>query len=151
MPAIVEMIVSLKVPDTTAATALQTLQKIGFGKIKDVKRSDYYKFFVEGDAEKFKEKICKVDILVNANKHSCQFSIPENGNAKILVKNIDDDGSGLLAILKNRLEIKNIIKAEKAALWSLTIDANKKDTEKIAEKAAKDLLVNENYQEFEVL
>ena len=70
MPKTVEMIVSLKVPDTTAITALQTLKKIGFGKITDVKRKDYYKFLIEEDENKFKDKICKVDILVNANKHA---------------------------------------------------------------------------------
>ena len=71
----VEMIVGLKVPDNTAITALQTLNKIGFNKIKEVKRKDYYKFFIEGGIDKFKNQISKVDILVNANKHSFNFSI----------------------------------------------------------------------------
>ena|SRR3989338_1668038 len=147
----IEMIVSLKVPDTTAITALQTLQKIGFSKIKDVKRADYYKFFIEGDEEKFKSQICKADILVNANKHSFNFSIPKDNTIKILVKNINDDGNGILATLKNRLGFGNIKKAEKAVLWSIAIDADENEAKKIAEKAAKELLVNENYQEFEVL
>ena len=97
------MAVSLKVPDTTAITALQTLQKIGFNKIKDVKRADYYKFSVEGDEEKFREKISKVDIIVNANKHSFEFSVKKDNNIKLLVKNINDGGNGLLSTLKNRL------------------------------------------------
>ena len=42
----VEMVVGLKMPDNTAITALQTLQKIGFIKIKNVKREDYYKFSI---------------------------------------------------------------------------------------------------------
>lgn len=145
------MIVSLKVPDTTAITTLQTLQKLRFNKIKDVKRADYYKFLVEGDEKKFKEKISKVDILVNANKHSFEFSIKNDGAIKLLVKNINDDGSGILSTLKNRLEFKNIKKAEKAILWSLMIDAEEKEAGKIAEKAAKDLLVNEHYQEYSIL
>ena len=165
----VEMIVSLKMPDNTAITTLQTLQKIGFNKIKDVKREDYYKFLIEGNEQKFKDKICKVDILVNANKHSYQFSIPKEKNVKILVKptkiedfrdtknpndflvNMNDDGSGLLSTLKNRLGFKDIKKAEKATLWSLSIDADEKEAKKIAEKAAKELLVNEHYQEYEIL
>ena len=151
MPKTVEMIVSLKVPDTTAITALQTLQKIGFNKIKDVKREDYYKFLIEGDEKRFKEEICKVDILINANKNSCDFSIKKDNTTKILVKNINDDGTGLLSTLKNRLGFKNITKVEKAVLWSLAIDADEKEARKIAEKAAKELLVNENYQEFEIL
>ena len=147
----IEMIVSLKVPDTTAITALQTLQKIGFSKIKDVKRADYYKFFIEGDEEKFKSQICKADILVNANKHSYAFSVPKDSTTKILVNNINDDGSSILSTLKNRLGFGSIKKAEKAVLWSIAIDADENEAKKIAEKAAKELLVNENYQEFEVL
>ena len=151
MPKTVEMVVSLKVIDNTAKTTLQTLQKIGFDKIKDVRREDYYKFSIEGDEKKFKDKICKVDILVNANKHSHSFSIQKDNNVKILVKNINDDGTGILTTLKNRLGFKNIKKVDKAILWSLSIDTEEKEARRIAEKAAKELLVNENYQEFEIL
>jgi len=149
--AFIDMIVSLKVPDTTAITALQTLQKIGFSKINDVKRADYYKFLVEGDEEKFKSQICRVDILVNANKHSCSFSISKDNMVKVLVKNINGEESGILSTLKNRLGFKNIKKIEKSILWSLSIDADENEARKIAEKAAKELLVNEHYQEYEIL
>lgn len=151
MPKTVEMTVSLKVPDTTAITALQTLQKIGFRKIKDVKRADYYKFIVESDANKFKDKICKADILVNANKHFFKFEVNNDNAVKILVKNINDGESGILSTLKNRLGFKEIKKIEMATLWSLTIEAKENEAKAIAEKAAKELLVNENYQEYEVI
>ena len=151
MPKTIELVVSLKVPDTTAITALQTLQKLGFNKIRDAKRHFYYKFSIEGDSEEFKSRISKVDILVNANKHSFDFEIKKNNYINILVKNIDDDGSGLLSTLKNRLGFTNLKKAESAVVWSLLIDGNEKEAGKTAEKAAKDLLVNENYQEFVVL
>ena len=147
----VEMIVGLKVPDNTAVTTLQTLQKIGFNKIKDVKKEEYYKFLIEGDDKKFKDKICKVDILVNANKHSFDFLIKKDSSIKILVKNINDDGSVILSTLKSRLGFKNIKKVEKAVLWSLSIDAEEKEAIKIAEKAAKELLVNEHYQEYKII
>ncbi len=147
----IEMIVSLKVPDTTAITALQTLQRIGFDKIKGVKRADYCKFFIEGDEEKFKSQICRADILVNANKHAYDFSVKKDSTIKILVKNINDDGIGIISTLKNRLGFTSIKKVEKATLWSLIIDADENEARKIAEKAAKELLVNENYQEFKIL
>ena len=167
----VEMIVGLKVPDATAMTALQTLQKIGFNKIRDVKRADYYKFLIEGDADKFKNKISKVDILVNANKHFFAFKIKKNASPEmserephyhsllhftaciffVIVKNINDDGSSILSTLKNRLGFKHIKNVEKSTLWSLDINANESEGKKIADKAAKDLLVNENYQEYEIL
>ncbi|MBI2558176.1 phosphoribosylformylglycinamidine synthase subunit PurS [Candidatus Woesearchaeota archaeon] len=151
MPKQVEMIVSLKVPDTTAITALQTLQKIGFSRIKNAGRSDYYLFSIDGDEEKFKSKICKVDILVNANKHSYTFSIQKDNAVKILVKNINGEESGLLSTLKNRLGFEEIKKVDKGTLWSLNIDADEKESKKIAENAAKELLVNENYQEYRVI
>lgn len=147
----VEMTVGLKVPDTTAITALQTLHKIGFSNIKDVRKSDYYMFSIEGNEEKFKSQICKVDILVNANKHAYDFQIPKDNNAKILVKNINDDGSSLLSTLKKRLGFKNIEKVEKAILWSLAIDADENEARKIAEKAATELLINAHYQEYKII
>ena len=150
MPAIVEMVVGLKVPDTTAITALQTLQKIGFTKIKNIKRADYYKFVIDGDAEKFKAKICKADILVNANKHSYDFSINQDNSIKILVKNIDDDGKGILASL-GRLGLKSIKNVQRFTLWRLEIDAEETEAKKVAENAAKELLVNEHYQEYQIL
>lgn len=148
---IVEMIVTLKVPDTTAITALQTLHKLGFNKIKDLKRYFYYRFDVDGDEEAFKNKISKVDILVNANKHSFDFEIKNDGFTKVLVKNTDDDGSGLLSTLKNRLGFNSIKKTESAIMWGLLIEGNEKESKKTAEKAAKDLLVNEHYQEYKIL
>ena len=147
----VEMVVSLKVPDTTAITALQTLEKIGFNKIRYVKKDDYYNFLIEGDDKDFKDKICKVDILVNANKHSYDFLIKKGNDIKILVKNINDSGSSILSTLKNRLGFKNIKNVEKATLWSLAIDAGEKEAMEIADKAAKELLVNEHYQEYTII
>lgn len=147
----VEMVVGLKMHDNTAITALQTLKKIGFGAINGVKREDYYKFLVEGDEGKFMQGICKADILVNANKHYCEFSVKKDGSAKVLVNNINDGGSGILSMLRERLGFRNIKKAEKGTLWSLSIDADEKEKAKIAENAAKELLANENYQEFRII
>ena len=151
MPKTVELVVSLKMPDATAITALQTLQKLGFNKIKDAKRSFYYKFTIDGNEEDFKNKISKVDIIVNANKHSFDFEIKKDNYVKVLVKNTDDDGSGILSTLKDRLGFNNIKKVESAVMWGLLIDGNEKEAGKTAEKAAKDLLVNEHYQEFTII
>ena len=147
----IEMLVSLKMPDSTAITALQTLKKLGFEKIKGLKRFDYYKFSVEGDLEKFKEKISKADIIVNANKHLFDFSVKKEKGSKLLVKNTDDDCTGLLSVLKNRLGFKSIKKIEKGVLWSINSDADSKESIKISEKAARGLLANENYQSFSVI
>ena len=93
----------------------------------------------------------KVDVLVNANKHSCDFAIKKDKNIKLLVKNIDDDGSGILHILKNRLGFKTIKKVEKATMWSLTIDGDESEQKRTADKAAKELLVNGHYQQYSII
>lgn len=147
----VEMVVGLKVPDNTAITTLQTLKKIGFNKINDVKREDYYKFEIDGDEQKFKNRISKADILVNANKHYFDFSIKKWNDVKILVKNINDGRSEILSTLKNRLGFKEIKKIEKGILWTLIIENDNFKAMEIAEKAAEELLVNKNYQEYRIL
>jgi phosphoribosylformylglycinamidine (FGAM) synthase PurS component len=150
MPKTIELVVKLKIPDTTAITALQTLHEMGFSKIKDLKRADYYKFSIDGDAEKFREKISKTDIIVNANKHSFDFKVNDDGSAKVKVSNFDDDNSGLLATLRNRLGFKELKKISKYTMWNVYSDTSKSETAKLAEKAAKDLLVNAHYQDYEV-
>ncbi|HLG24583.1 MAG TPA: hypothetical protein VI564_06670 [Candidatus Nanoarchaeia archaeon] len=151
MPKTVELIVSLKVPDTTAITALQTLNKMGFKQVINLKRLDYYRFFIDGDAQKFKQKISKTDLIVNANKHFCGFSVPKTDSVKLLVKNSDDNNSGLLKTLKNRLGFKELKKIEKFVLWEFIFGSKSAQNRKAAENAAKDLLVNEHYQEYKIL
>ena len=51
----VEMLVRLRIPDTTAITAKQVLERMGLD-VGSLKRADYYKFSVEGDEEQFKNK-----------------------------------------------------------------------------------------------
>jgi len=137
----VEMFVRLLIPDSIAVTAFNTLKKLGYDKLKSLKRMDYYCFEVE-DEEGFKEKISKVDLLVNANKHSCSFSL-DSKDIKVLVREIDDR-NGLLAVLKNRLGFSNIKSIEKGSLWLMDIDGDGKE---YAERISKELLFNEHYQE----
>ena len=149
-----ELFVSLKVPDNTSITAFHTLERMGYNKLKKVERQDYYKFEFSGNMKDFQNKISKVDALVNANKHKHRFDLEKNKEnyekINILVQNSDDE-KDLLLILKNRLGFKNIKKAEKGVLWSLSIDADEKEAENIAIEITKNLLMNENYQKFKVV
>ena len=149
-----EMTVWLKMPDTTAITDLQTLHNIGIKSVKDLKRADYYKFYFEGDEDAFRQKISKIDILVNANKHYVSFGMQKDAQdsaARLLVKNTDENAGGILSVLKNRLGFSNIKKIEKATLWELKTEGSEKDAIKIADRAAKELLVNEHYQQYSIL
>ncbi len=145
-----ELFVSLKVPDNTARTAFHTLERMGYNKLKKVERQDYYKFQFSGNIRSFQEKISKVDILVNANKHQYSFNLERSKNVNVLVQNLDSE-KGLLSTLKTRLGFKNIKKVEKGVLWILSINADKDEAKNTAEQIAKDLLMNENYQKMMIL
>lgn len=149
----VELLVELLIPDTTAITAFHTLERTGFKELKELKRADYYLFDVEGDFSDFSEKIKNVDILVNANKHKALVKKAddkfENGKTRVIIKNVDNPGEGVLSTLKNRLGLKNIASLEKGVMWIMDIDAE--DKEKIAEKITKELLMNEHYQDFKIV
>ena len=151
-----ELFVSLKVPDNVAITAFHALERMGFYRLKNLERQDYYRFEFTGNVKSFQDKISKVDILVNANKHKYSFNLENSKlNQKypkinILVQDLSD-GKGLLSILKTRLGFKNIKKIEKGTLWSLSIDADEKEATNISVQITKNLLMNENYQKFKIL
>jgi len=141
----VELFVGLKIPDTTAITTLHTIEKMGH-KIEKIKREIYYKFDVQGDAEKFSGKVGKIDVLVNANKNNFSLGLEkEEGAVYILVKDTDDKCSGLLKTL-HKLGLTEIKSMEKGVLWALYVDS-----ESIAKNIANRLLHNENYQDIESL
>ncbi len=141
----VELFVGLKIPDTTAITTLHTIEKMGFS-VNKVKREIYYRFNIDGDAEKFAKKIGKVDVLVNANKNTFSNKLEkEEGAFYVLVKDSDDNCEGLLKTL-HKLGFSEIKGMEKGVLWVLYVDSLE-----IVKEIAEKLLYNENYQEIEVL
>jgi|TARA_B100001971_G_C18229508_1_gene562966 phosphoribosylformylglycinamidine (FGAM) synthase PurS component len=154
----IELIVGLKIPDTTAITTFHTLEKLNFKELKKLKRENYYKFTTDENIETFSKKIGKVDILVNANKNKyitkkVDEKIKEGKTnltpIKILVKDLDNENN-LLSTLQQRLGFKQIKSMEKGILWTLYLETNK-EAAKIAEKITKKLLYNEHYQSYEVL
>ena len=148
-----ELFVSLKVPDNVAITAFHTLKRMGYKELKKLKRLDYYKFDFSGDKKNFETKIMQVDILVNVNKHKFSFSLEKNEGIlkkiNVLVQNLSN-GDGLLKILRERLGFKNIKKLEKGVLWSMYLH-DITGAENIAIDITKNLLMNENYQEYKIL
>lgn len=146
MPA-TEMLVSLKIPDNVAISALGVLHRMGH-EVKSLERHDYYRFEFSGDKNSFERKISHVDILVNANKHKFSFSMPKNdGKVMVLVQNLEGD-MGLLRTLRDSLGFKGLKRAEKGTLWVMGLG---NDDMEIASEIAKGLLMNENYQKFRVI
>lgn len=136
-----EMIVLLKIPDTTAITAFKTLKEMGFDNLKHLGRATYY--HVGGNVKE--EDLKNVDVLVNVNKNTVHFKIEkEEGKQYILVKD-KDQGDGLLNTL-HKLGLEGVTKIEKGVLWVLE-GVSKEEAIKIAEE----LLANRHYQEYKAV
>lgn len=154
------MLVSLKVPDNIAITAFNTLKRVGYKELEYLERSEYYKFEISGDKNRFKKEISNADILVNANKHKVSFLLEKNDKKiknhenehkiiSVLVQDMDNDSS-LLSTLKERLGFNNIKKLEKGILWTIYFYKGA-DSGKIALDITKNLLINEHYQKFKII
>ncbi|MBL7056264.1 hypothetical protein ISS07_05095 [Candidatus Woesearchaeota archaeon] len=135
-----ELFVSSKIPDNIAKTAFHALERLGF-EVEKLERNEYHKFEFTGDKKFFERKISKVDILVNANKHSFSFSFKDEGTISVLVQDLGQD-TVLLKSLRN-LGFNNIRSVEKGTLWTM-YGINKQEAERIT----KELLMNPNYQKW---
>ena len=147
-----KLYVGLKIPDTTAITALNTLQRMGYKTIESLERFQFYEFQAS-DVSSLKEKLAKVDLLVNANKHFAIVALEgeeprEEGFVYVLVKNKGETNEGLLSTLKNRLGFKELQSVTCGTLWKMHIADP--DAKALAEDVAKDLLASPHYQEFSV-
>lgn len=150
------MIVGLKVPDTTAKTALQAYKDQGLKEVCNVHRWTYFEFEHDGESKAFANKISKVDILVNANKNNFKIFASKDelrnevfkGMAGVLVSEINDKAEGLVHTLRDRLGIIEVKAICRGVLWGLEISGDKHDA---TERAAKNLLYNPHYQTYEVL
>lgn len=155
----VKLCVGLKIPDTTAITAFHTLERMGFNQLKKLEREDYYEFDVKGDEENFAKQIVKVDIVVNANKnyskvYKGEMEQPQSNYIvrAVIVSDTGNKNLGLLSTLKERMGFSNLNAISKGVLWRMHIDAKVDlEAEEIATKITKDLLYNENYQEYRIV
>lgn len=145
-----KMFVGLKIPDTTAITALNTLKRMGYSSVGKLERFQYYEFTC-ANPELLTDRLAKIDILVNANKNYAIVGTEshEEGFTYLLVKNKGETHEGLLSTLQNRLGLKEIQSVSVGTLWKMHIVDP--DPKKVAEEVAKELLVSPHYQEVVVL
>ncbi|MBU0979221.1 MAG: hypothetical protein KJ709_00310 [Nanoarchaeota archaeon] len=142
----VEMAVGLKIPDTTARTALQTMRKLGH-KVEALKRYDYYMFDVDGSKKGFKQAVSDVDVLVNANKNFVRFLDEKRlrkGETGIIVQD-DAEPEALLHTLRERLGLDMIKHLEKGTLWVMDSKGVK------IKNLIYELLANPHYQQVKIL
>lgn len=141
------MFVSLKIPDATAITALRTLKEMGYKELQGLTREIYYLFEISSDDKKFRDAIAKVDILVNANKHTVSFE-PKKKGVSILVEDMEH-GEGLTNTLKHRLGFNEILSCKQGVLWTFDIKGAK--AQDLAKKMTEELLANIHYQRYKVM
>ncbi len=147
---IIKLFVGLKIPDTTAITAAQTLQRLSYDSLQKLTREDYYEFTAAGKHEEYKKKLPAVDILVNANKHYYSLEDKkEEHEVHVLVTDSDDAHEDLLSTLKHRLGFKHLESMKKGVLWKLHIEGG--NPEETAKKITEELLYNKHYQSYEIL
>ncbi len=152
-----EMFVELLIPDSIAITTRKALERMGYK--LEVERADYYKFRAGKDVSK---ELGEVDILVNANKH--KFNVLKQGEklesldkdgvfaVRVVVKDIDNQGKGILVTLKERLGFTDVEECEKGTMWTLFIKADsREDAVKTGEEITKSLLFNEHFQEYKII
>ncbi|MBI5388926.1 hypothetical protein HZB01_00940 [Candidatus Woesearchaeota archaeon] len=152
------MLVKLLIPDNVAITTFHTLEGMGFSSLKKISRQDYYSFETKSPGD-FVAKITKVDILVNANKHKATVleKLPAttemDGLYAVHVQVLagENDCGGLLAVLQTRLGFSEITSMERGVFWTLFLDAKTvQQAKKIAQEITLGLLVNEQFQRWEV-
>ncbi len=136
--AIIELLVGLKIPDTTAITTFHKMKELGY-KITKLSRLVYYKFDVGCEIEKFQKKIVNTDILVNSNKNTSKTLSGMNIPKSVLIQSIENDCDGILETLK-KLGFDSIRSMSQGILW--TFDASEEEIQ----KATEDLLYNKHYQ-----
>ena len=87
------MHVGLKIPDTTAITAFNTIKKMGYRELESLSREIFYEFDVLRDDKKFLQSIKDVDVLVNANKNYASTwyveDVPKSKEIGLLITNSD--------------------------------------------------------------
>lgn len=131
--------VRLKVPDTTALSALDVLRrKMGYGdKITEIAREDWWLFEVTSreaaDAsDMVREWAGRCTALVNPNKHRAAIDAvtqwPPRGDhartksrrIKILVRDREDvRAESMFGFLREALSISNLVSLESGTLWTL--------------------------------
>jgi phosphoribosylformylglycinamidine (FGAM) synthase PurS component len=166
----VELFVVLKVPDTVALTAQDTIKrKMGYGEtLKYLMRADYWKIGLDYDdrtaaEERLHEIIEKTNIFINPNKHF--YSIDKKPLAKcmgafsvnVLVSEMSDDEIDIITSLHRQgfTEIKSV---ETGVLWHFELQTNsQKDAEHLAleltntESRKQGLLANPHSQNVQIL
>jgi hypothetical protein len=177
----IELVVSLRVPDVVAATALRALkERLDFDKtLHGLRRHDYHRLRIDNGDESRAQKLAyalieKTTTFVNPNKHSYSIKLDDRylvpvksapklpdgvRNVRLLVLPDDDeDRTGAVNMLRRKLEEPAVSSLSSGVLWELFIRADDDRRARnialdiaVARERTKGLLLNPHYQRYEIL
>jgi len=152
----VRLWVELLIPDTTATTTIHALRRMYGARVSKLRRRDYYEFEVSGDADSFCDRIKKVDVLVNANKHMAttmkddekpEGKLGEEDEVCVLVQERGENATGLMSTLRERLGFSEIKSMRRGVFWCIGVGGDRC----LADEIARKLLHNRHYQEYTII
>lgn len=138
--------VELKIPDNTAFTAYDALQRMGLHEVADVNRSEVW--IVDADAlpQEILGALTRTEIVFNPNKHalrSLQSDRPGAGELWVATPTRSHERERRLL---ERSGLDGIRSVESRVRW-LLLDADGKPCRRETLERARDLLANPAYQD----
>lgn len=131
MPVTVIVVVRLKIPDVTAATALYTVrQRLGHSEVQRLTRADVYRLHIDAQdaaaaVETARAIVQGTALFMNPNKHTVEYLVndppPAAGTAQVEVRLSDDARAGLLsdALRGDPRFASALVGVEQATRWTL--------------------------------
>jgi hypothetical protein len=150
------VLVEPKITDNAAYSAWEALTRLGLGDtLVGVRRAWRWTLAFsapECDRGALRNALTTCDVMVNPNKDSVSFGlIPRlvEGEVVVAVRDFQDGvAAAMLDVLRDRFGFESLERLDRTQMWVLGFRESGVDA---ARSAARGLLVNPHYQEFEVL
>lgn len=150
------VLIEPKVTDNAAYSAWEALTRLGLGDtLLGVRRAWRWTFdfsVPECDRAALRKDLERCDVIVNPNKDTLSFGLMPRlvkGEVVVAVRDFEDGVAGAtLSVLRDRFGFKTLESLERTQMWILRFRDGGEDA---ARSAARSLLVNPHFQEYEVL
>lgn len=150
------VLVEPKVTDNAAYSAWEALTRLGFDRtLLTVRRARRWTFdfsVPECEREALRRDLETCDVIVNPNKDTLSFGLMPRlaeGEVVVAVSDFEDGVAGAtLRVLRDRFGFTALQSLERTQMWILRFRDGGEDA---ARSAARALLVNPHFQDYEVL
>jgi hypothetical protein len=150
------VLVEPKITDNAAYSAWEALTRLGFGEtLRSVRRAWRWTFDLsaaERDRAALRNDLKTCDVIVNPNKDTLSFGLMPRlaeGEVVVAVRDFEDGvAAAMFSVLKDRFGFTSLERLNRTQMWILGFRDGDVDA---ARAAARGLLVNAHFQEYEVL